>query len=68
MLALFTRNFEAIEMKAITIFMLFTTVALTGCDSNSKPTYGEETGLPKNCRAIVQQNIDAELKNIQRMK
>jgi hypothetical protein len=28
-------------------------------DRNSKPTYGEETGLPKNCRAIVQANIDA---------
>ncbi|TCZ78635.1 kynureninase [Lysobacter sp. N42] len=32
--------------------------ALMGCDPNSKPTYGEETGLPKNCRAIVQANID----------
>ena len=28
-------------------------------DPNSKPTYGEESGLPKNCRAIVQANIDA---------
>ncbi|MEN9756630.1 MAG: hypothetical protein RL755_817 [Pseudomonadota bacterium] len=29
------------------------------CDNNnSKPMYGEETGLPKNCRAIVQANID----------
>ena len=26
-------------------------------DSNSYPTYGS-TGLPKNCRAIIQANID----------
>lgn len=34
--------------------------ALSACgaiDPNSKPTYGD-TGLPKNCRAIVQANID----------
>jgi hypothetical protein len=32
---------------------------LSGCDDpNAKPIYGEETGLPKNCRAIVQANID----------
>jgi len=33
---------------------------LAGCSQagdNSKPRYGE-TGLPKNCRAIVQANID----------
>lgn len=30
----------------------------SGCDPNSKPIYGEESGLPKNCRAIVQANID----------
>jgi len=27
-------------------------------DPNFRPTYGD-TGLPKNCRAIIQQNIDA---------
>jgi hypothetical protein len=27
-------------------------------DPNAKPTYGV-TGLPKNCRAIVQVNVDA---------
>ncbi|KAB7765376.1 hypothetical protein CEK68_11795 [Xanthomonas sp. LMG 12461] len=27
------------------------------CDPNSRDTYGD-TGLPKNCRAIVQANID----------
>lgn len=34
---------------------------IVGCqgDPNSKPTYGKETGLPKNCRAIVQANINA---------
>lgn len=33
-------------------------VALSGCEKpNSKPTFGE-TGLPKNCRAIVQNAID----------
>lgn len=26
-------------------------------DRNAKPTYGE-TGLPKNCRAIIQSNLD----------
>lgn len=32
-------------------------VVLTGCsDRNSMPTYGE-TGLPKNCRAIIAANI-----------
>ena len=31
---------------------------LSGCEKpNSKPTYGD-TGLPKNCRAIVQNAID----------
>ena len=54
-----TTHFETTKMKAITIFMLFSVVALAACDPNSKPTYGKETGLPKNCRAIVQQNIDA---------
>lgn len=35
-------------------------LALSGCgmaDPNAKATYGD-TGLPKNCRAIVQANID----------
>ena len=35
--------------------------ALASCsgDPNSKPLYAEGSGLPKNCRAIVQANIDA---------
>jgi hypothetical protein len=28
-----------------------------GCDPNAKPTFGK-TWLPKNCRAIIQANID----------
>jgi len=28
-------------------------------DPNAKPAFGEESGLPKNCRAIVQANVDA---------
>ena len=46
-------------MKIFRIFILGSVVLLTACDPNAKATYGEETGLPKNCRAIVQQNIDA---------
>ena len=39
---------------AITILSIF----LIGCSKpNSKPIYGD-TGLPKNCRAIIQANID----------
>lgn len=26
-------------------------------DNNAKPTYGKESGLPKNCRAIIQANV-----------
>lgn len=28
-------------------------------DTNQFPTYGEETGLPKNCRAIIAANINS---------
>lgn len=39
--------------------LLTALIFLTGCNQqNSKPTYGE-TGLPKNCRAIVQASIDS---------
>ena len=40
---------------------LIACLALVGCceQKNTHPTYGESTGLPKNCRAIVQTNIDA---------
>jgi len=44
------------KMKRI---LIISVVLVAGCsDSNSKPEYGE-SGLPKNCRAIVQANIDA---------
>lgn len=42
-----------------TLIMMFSLIALTACsndDYNSKAVYGD-TGLPKNCRAIVQANI-----------
>lgn len=43
-------------MKYVFIFILPT--LLIGCgDPNSKVVYGE-SGLPKNCRALVQANID----------
>lgn len=29
---------------------------LTACDPNAEPTYGT-TGLPKNCRAIIAENV-----------
>lgn len=36
-------------------------ISLAGCssDPNSKPEYGDESGLPKNCRAYIQESIDA---------
>ncbi len=39
----------------LSCFLLF---GLVACDPNSKATYGEESGLPKNCRAYVQVSID----------
>lgn len=40
------------------LLLICTTFIFVGCsDPNSKPTYGE-SGLPKNCRALVQANID----------
>ncbi|MDR7192712.1 hypothetical protein [Luteimonas terrae] len=36
-------------------------VLTSGCrlgDPNAEPKYNPSTGLPKNCRAIVQANID----------
>ena len=43
-----------------TMITILSLIALTACsngDYNSKAVYGD-TGLPKNCRAIVQANID----------
>lgn len=35
-------------------------ISLAGCsgDPNSKPEYGDESGLPKNCRAYIQESVD----------
>ena len=38
--------------------LVFFVIILTGCEKpNSKPTFGE-TGLPRNCRAVVQAQVD----------
>lgn len=43
----------------IKVFIVGIALLLTACDRpNSKPTYGD-TGLPKNCRAIIATNVDA---------
>ncbi len=36
---------------------LIALAALAGCDPNAEPTYSD-SGLPKNCRAIVQSGVD----------
>lgn len=41
------------------LLIAITALLLTACDRpNSKPTYGD-TGLPKNCRAIIATNVHA---------
>lgn len=41
--------------KILTLALL--SLALSACERpNSKPTYGD-TGLPKNCRAIITENV-----------
>jgi hypothetical protein len=47
--------------KNLMVFCLFVIVFFIGkcCGNpNSKVIYGEESGLPKNCRAIIAANID----------
>lgn len=44
-------------LSAVICCVAASTVLLAGCDPNAKPTYGD-TGLPKNCRAIIQANVD----------
>lgn len=50
-------------MKLALIAVLAMAAPLAGCskigDPNAEATYGESTGLPKNCRAIIQANIDS---------
>ena len=39
--------------------IVFGLTAMIGCsDPNSKPEYGDESGLPKNCRAYIQESVD----------
>lgn len=47
--------------KVLLILFSLILLTLTACDNrsdNSKPLYNKETGLPKNCRAIIKENID----------
>ena len=53
-------------MQALKRYLMLITLAFvsltSGClesDPNAKPAYGKESGLPKNCRAMVQAEIDA---------
>lgn len=45
-------------MRALTLAIALALPSCGSGDPNLEPRYGEETGLPKNCRAIVQANID----------
>lgn len=50
------------EIKMIRLFALsITFMTLAGCsgDPNSRPEYGGESGLPSNCRAYIQESVDA---------
>ena len=46
------------RMAALLVTAILAACTNTCPDPNAQPRYGEETGLPKNCRAIVQANID----------
>lgn len=49
------------EIKMIRLFASsIALISLAGCsgDPNSKPEYGDESGLPKNCRAYIQESVD----------
>ena len=43
---------------AMLLVVVFGAAICAGCDPNSKPTFGD-SGAPKNCKAIIQANIDA---------
>lgn len=43
-------------MKRITAALL--ALLIVGCDKNQSLTYGD-TGLPKNCRAIIKANVES---------
>lgn len=42
-------------MKKFILILLI--LIISSCDNNQKLIYGD-TGLPKNCRAIIKSNID----------
>ncbi|MGN0913056.1 MAG: kynureninase [Alphaproteobacteria bacterium] len=44
-------------MKKNFLFILIILTLTAGCDNNSTLSYGK-TGLPRNCRAIIKENID----------
>lgn len=44
--------------KYLVVFLALLLSACGSKDSNSKPIYGKETGLPANCRAYVQVAIN----------
>lgn len=48
------------------VIILSALISLAGCssDPNSKPEYGDESGLPKNCRAYVPEAIDYYKANV----
>lgn len=41
------------------LFIIFLLLVVVSCDNNSSLKYGSETGAPKNCRAIIKENVDA---------
>ncbi|MDE4040735.1 kynureninase [Acinetobacter pittii] len=44
--------------KYLALIFILSLVACSNKDSNSKPIYGKETGLPANCRAYIQVAVD----------
>ena len=42
--------------KYFLLAYLMILLCLSGCDKNTAPIYGD-SGLPKNCRAIISENI-----------
>lgn len=47
-----------LQKAAIGAAMAVSIASCAAGDPNAAPLYGESSGLPKNCRAIVQSNID----------
>jgi hypothetical protein len=54
-----TKTYREQSMSMFRVLLSFCLLfSLVACDPNSKAIYGEESGLPKNCRAYVQVSID----------